>query len=114
MKALENTSSDVMEKIRTHLIAANQVAVNVFFDALSKRLSRYVTRVIVIPLYGKVNEFVTIQDAVEFLGHHQIYEGSGEFRKYEVRVEFSNGDKVEASLEAKTDVRDFLDFVARQ
>lgn len=45
---------------------------------------------------------------------HRIYEGSGEFRKYEIHVEYSNGDKVEAFLEAKEKVREFLNFVSRQ
>jgi len=85
-----------------------------FFDSLTKRLARHVTRIILIPLYGRANEFATIDDAVKFLDQHRIYEGSGDFRKYEIRIEFSNGDKVEASLEAKSKVKEFLAFVARQ
>ena len=65
-------------------------------------------------LYGRVNEFMTIEDAIRFLDRHMLYEGSGEFRKYEIRIEFSNGDKVEAFIEAKEKVKEFLDFVARQ
>jgi len=61
-----------------------------------------------------VNEFATIEDAVRFLDRHMIYEGSGEFRKYEIRVNFSNGDKVEAFIEAKDKVKEFLNFVAKQ
>ncbi|HEY4724330.1 MAG TPA: hypothetical protein VII92_20915 [Anaerolineae bacterium] len=54
------------------------------------------------------------EDHRRFLDQHQIYEGSGEFRKYEVHVEFSNGDKVQAFLDAKARVKDFLEFVSRQ
>jgi hypothetical protein len=61
-----------------------------------------------------INEFTTIEDAVRFLNEHSIHEGSGVFRKYEVHVEFSNGDKVQASLESKARVQEFLDFVSRQ
>ena len=43
-----------------------------------------------------------------------IYEGSGDFRRYEVRVEFSNGDRVEASFDTKTRVKEFLEFVTSQ
>lgn len=111
---IESAPSEQIAKIRTHLVEANQVAINDFFVALKRRLSRYVTRVIVTPLYGRVNEFATIEDAMRFLDGHRIYEGSGEFRKYEIRVEFSNGDKVDAFLEAKEKVKDFLDFVSRQ
>jgi len=113
-KKIEKTSSDVMTRIRAHLIKANQTEINAFFDALNKRLGRHVIRVVVIPLYGRVNEFMTIEDAIRFLDRHMLYEGSGEFRKYEIRIEFSNGDKVEAFIEAKEKVKEFLDFVARQ
>ena len=111
---IEKASSATMTSIREHLVAANQGAINVFFGALSHRLGRHVTRVVVIPLYGRANEFATIDDAVKFLDGHRVYEGSGDFRKYEIRVEFSNGDKVEASLEAKAKVKEFLAFVANQ
>jgi hypothetical protein len=103
-----------MNSIRERLVAANRQAITVFFDALAKRLARHVVRVVVIPLYGRASEFLTIDDAVKFLDGHRIYEGSGDFRKYEIRVEFSNGDKVEASLEAKAKVKEFLAFVAKQ
>ena len=111
---IENTPPDTMARIRTHLVAANQAAIDSFFVSLRQRLGRYVTRVVVIPLYGRVNEFATIEDAVRFLDRHMIYEGSGEFRKYEIRVNFSNGDKVEAFIEAKDKVKEFLNFVAKQ
>jgi hypothetical protein len=113
-KQIENAPRDHMTRIRSQLVTANQVAIDSFFLALRRRLGRYVTRVVVIPLYGRVNEFATIEDALRFLDGHRIYEGSGEFRKYEIRVEFSNSDKVEAFLEAKDKVKEFLKFVARQ
>ena len=111
---IEKLPQEQIGRILQQLVAANQVAIDSFFIALRQRLSRYVTRVVVIPLYGRVNEFATIEDALRFLDGHRIYEGSGEFRKYEIRVEFSNGDKVEAFIEAKDRVKEFLDFVARQ
>ena len=103
-----------MSRVRAHLVRANQEAISVFFDSLNKRLVRHVTRVVVAPLYGKVNEFATIEGAVKFLEQHRLNEGSNAFRKYEIRIEFSNGDKVEASIEAKEKVKEFLTFVAKQ
>lgn len=111
---IEKASKAAMTRIRTHLVRSNQAAIDRFFDALNKRLGRHVTRVVVIPLYGRVNEFATIEDAVRFLDRHMVYEGSGEFRKYEIRIEFSNADKVEAFIEAKDKVKEFLVFVAGQ
>ena len=111
---IESAPPGQMERIRTHLVMANQAAIDSFFEALRQRLGRHVTRVVVIPLYGRVNEFASIEAAIQFLDGHMIYEGSGEFRKYEIRVEFSNGDKVEAFIESKNKVKEFLEFVARQ
>jgi hypothetical protein len=111
---IENTSDDVMRDIKEQLIRANSPEISRFFSALDARLGRSVRRVIVIPLYGRVNEFLSIQDALNFLDLHAIYEGSGEFRKYEIFIEFSNGDKVEASLSSKQQVHEFLRFVETQ
>jgi len=111
---IENTPSKTMARIQKHLVRINLVEIDSFFASLRWRLGRYVTRVVVIPLYGRINEFVTIEDALRFVDGHQVYEGSGEFRKYEIRVDFSNGDKVEASLESKHRVKEFFDFVSIQ
>ncbi len=111
---IENAPPEQMSRICTHLVEANQAVISRFFEALDLRLGRHIIRVIVTPLYGRVNEFATIEAALQFLERYMTYEGSGEFRRYEVRVEFSNGDKVEAFLEAKETVKEFLCFVSKQ
>jgi hypothetical protein len=103
-----------MARIKQHLVTANHAAIEGFFDALKQRLGRNVTRVVVIPLYGRINEFTSIEEAIRFLDGHMIYEGSAVFRRYEILVEFSNGDRVEAFMESKEKVKEFLDFIARQ
>jgi hypothetical protein len=111
---IEDEQPETINRLRERLITTNQAAIETFFTALRHRLGRHITRVIITPLYGRVNEFFTIEDALHYLAQHPIYEGSGEFRKYEIRVDFSNGDKVEAHIEAKEKVKDFLGFVAKQ
>ena len=81
--------------------------------SLDYRLNRSVVRVLLIPLFGRTNQFATILDAMQFLDQHSIYEGSGDFRKYEIQIEFSNGDRVQGSFESKYGAREFLEFVAR-
>jgi hypothetical protein len=111
---IANASDEVMQRIKEYLIQANSIQIAQFFEALDARLGRAINRVVVIPLYGRANEFVSIEDALMFLDSHAIYEGSGEFRKYEVLVEFSNGDKVDAFFNTKQKVREFLSFVSAQ
>lgn len=111
---IKRTKPAIIKRICAQLISVNKPSMNSFFDALKKRLERHVTRVAVTALYGLINEFETIDDAVRYLDQHAMEDGSGDFRKYELRVEFSNGDKVEAFIEAKDKAKEFLDFVARQ
>ncbi len=114
VKKIEAASGRKMERIKNHLVVANREKLDDFMVSLRQRLDRMVERVVIIPLYGRSNEFATIEDALRFLDQHRVYEGSGEFRKYEVLVTFSNGDRVDASFKDKARVREFLEFVARQ
>lgn len=114
VKTIESSSSATMQKIKNRLAATNQHQLNTFIASLTQRLDRMVEKVVVIPLYGRSTEFATIDDALRFLDQHRIYEGSGDFRKYEVLISFSNGDRVEGSFKDKAKVRDFLQFVATQ
>jgi len=109
-----STPDEVMQQIKKHLIQANSIEIAQFFAALDARLGRSIQKVLVIPLYGRANEFTSIENAIKFLDAHAIYEGSGEFRKYEILVEFSNGDKVDAFFNTKQKVREFLSFVSTQ
>jgi len=114
VKKIEASSEHKMERIKRHLVVANQEELDKFMAALSERLSRMVERVVIIPLYGRLDEFETIDDAIRFLDEHQVYDGLGEFQKYEVFVTFSNGDRVEGAFKEKGKARDFLQFVAKQ
>lgn len=111
---IANASDEVMQRIKEQLIQANSIQIAQFYAALDARLGRSIQRILVIPLYGRANEFISIEDALRFLDSHAIYEGSGEFRKYEILVEFSNGDKVDAFFTTKQKVHEFLSFVSTQ
>lgn len=113
-KQIESAPEHQTDQIISQLIRQHQDKVDHFLLALRQRLSRQITRVIVIPLYGRSNEFGGIESAIKFLDQHALYEASGEFRKYEIQVEFSNSDRVLASLDSKQRVRDFLSFVSQQ
>lgn len=63
---------------------------------------------------GTFAEFTALDGALDFLDAHPLYVGDGRFRKYEIRVELANGDKVEASFTAKDKAQGFLRFMANQ
>jgi len=45
---------------------------------------------------------------------HSVYEGCGDFRKYEVLISFTNGDRAEGSFKDQAKIREFLQFIAKQ
>jgi len=114
VKKIDSASQRRINRINQHLVAANQEQLDEFIAALSSRLDRVVEKVILIPLYGTLNEFDSIDDAMKFIDKHSTSGSSGDFRKYEVIIKFSNGDRVEGSFGNKLRVREFLEFVARQ
>ncbi len=111
---IEKAPKATMQMVKDHLANANKTEINNFVAALKERLDRMIEKIIVIPLYGRSNEFATIDDALRFLDGHSVYEGCGDFRKYEVFISFTNGDRVEGSFKDKVKVREFLQFVAKQ
>jgi len=111
---IESAPPEVLNSVKRRLIQANREPISDFFATLGYRLGRRIVRVRMIPLYGRVNQFATIEDALRFLDQHSIYEGSGEFWKYEVQIEFSNGDRVQGSFDSKFSAREFLELVSRQ
>jgi hypothetical protein len=114
VKKIDSTSRRRMDRIKQHLVAANQEQIDEFMAALSSRLDRVIEKVILVPLYGTLNEFSTIDDAIKFLNQYSVSESSGDFRKYEVIIRFSNGDRAEGSFREKVRVEEFLQLIARQ
>lgn len=114
IQAISQASSGRLDSVWEVLKQTHADSITEFFAALKERLARQIARITIIPLYGKINTFFTVEQALSFLDSHMIYEGSGTFRRYEILVSFSNGDKVEASFEAKSRVKSFLEFVVHQ
>ena len=111
---VRRTDDDSMCRIKNNLLAANKKSVCDFFDALRDRIGRRVERVVILPLYGEEHEFASIHGALLFLAQYNIREAAERFRKYEVLVSFSNGDKVDGVFALKQKAYEFLEFVASQ
>lgn len=101
--------------LKRHLIDANQKLLNQFFVELQATLDRQIEQIILIPLHGQQNQFETTSDAITFVSSYQEeawHEGG--FRKYEIIVRYSNGDKIEAFFQDKKKVIDFINYIADQ
>lgn len=99
--------------LKQHLIESNQTLLDRFFYELQTRLDRQIERILLIPLHGHEREFEAITSAIEFVNqYHEESQPEGKFRKYEILVRYSNGDKIEAAFTDKERAIGFLSYIA--
>jgi hypothetical protein len=88
--------------LKQNLVNSNQLLLDQFFSELQATLDRQIEQIILIPLHGQQSEIITIEDAIAFVTNSRE-DGlrDGGFRKYEVIIRYSNGDKIDASFQNK-------------
>ncbi|MDD2723700.1 MAG: hypothetical protein PHH59_06725 [Methylovulum sp.] len=113
IEKIEQLNISKRNSLKQHLIDANQKLLNQFFAELQATLDRQIEQIILIPLHGQQNHFDTISDAISFVSNYQEDAfRDGSFRKYEIIVRYSNGDKIEAFFQNKKKVIDFINYIA--
>lgn len=107
-KRLANLTSLDKEKLRQALMRVSKQEVDMFMDTLRNCLERYITKIILIPLFGVRYEFESIDVALTNLDTVDIDNPGGEFERFEVIVDYNNGDTIRATFQNKTLLADFL------
>jgi hypothetical protein len=109
IEALTPTSRMVF---KNSLIEANKARIESFFARLAETLDRYILRIVIIPLHGRQSEFSSLEDAIAFIQkYNQQLNKEGCFQKFEIIVQYNNGDKIDASFTEKAGIIDFLNYV---
>lgn len=99
-------------EFKRHLMSSNQILLGQFFAKLQATLDRQIEQIILIPLHGQQSEFVTITDAIAFVtSYREDRLRDGSFRKYEIIVRYTNGDKIDASFKDKDKAVAFLRYI---
>jgi hypothetical protein len=103
---------EVRTKLKQNLVDINQNLLDHFFAELQATLDRQIEQIFLIPLHGQQSEFMTIPDAITFVENY-TEDGlrEGNFRKYEIIVRYSNGDKIDASFQNKEKAVSFLYYI---
>jgi len=112
IKSMESLSKKKYTILKTSLLNANKDSVNFFMAELAQSLERQIERLVIVPLYGKEHVFRTCAEAIAFVNSADQERNCGEFQKYEIFVNFSNGDKMEASFKDNVEAERFLKYVA--
>lgn len=97
----------VWEKL-VELNASGDRGVRGFMESLEKAVARQIVAVRVTPLHGVDTDFVTIQQAVEFVVAYDEFRESGPLVRYEIQIRYNNGDKINAEFQEKGTTIDFL------
>lgn len=111
IKKIETLKVADRAKLKKHLVDSNKELLNNFFGRLQSTLDRQIEKVILIPLYGQQNEFAMVADAIAFVTNYQEVAQQGAFRKFEIIVQYSNNDKIEASFRDKENAINFLHYI---
>lgn len=106
--ALSPRKKDIVKK---HLADANAKRLGEFFRELETSLGRHAVKIAILPLYGKPDEFTNMRDAKQFILGYHPRSVEMHFRKFEIFVEFNNGDTINASFTGKNEAVGFLEYV---
>ncbi|MEW6380500.1 MAG: DNA methylase [bacterium] len=108
VKKIEELAVSEREGLKQMLISLNKEQIDHFFNLLAETIDRMINKILIIPLYGHDRCFQDIQAAVDFIESYHESPPEGGLRRYEVIVEYSNYDRIEAEFSNKDRIIKFL------
>ncbi|HWQ88591.1 MAG TPA: hypothetical protein VN374_01290, partial [Desulfitobacteriaceae bacterium] len=113
VKSLEDLSEEKWDRIKASLVSINEEEIKTFMGKLSVALERKIEKILVVPLFGKSYEFLSIADAKHFLCSDFDASVEKGFKKIEVVVVYSNGDKVDGVFHTVEKADEFLNYACK-
>ncbi len=110
---IESLNDSQKDKVKKHLLKINSREITTFFKELEASLRRRIEKIIIIPCYGEPDEFASVGDAKQFIMDYLPRNTKMRVYKFEIFVEYNNGDKIDASFKEKKGVIDFLEYIDR-
>ena len=90
------------------LLISKPQEVAAFVLALSNSVSRYITRVYVLPLHGRSSDMPTVAAAISFIERYVENDTHRQLIRYEVQIQYNNGDRIDGQFRDKQSTIDFL------
>jgi len=114
IKKIKNLNAKKWAALRGNLTTSNEGLLTQFIGSLQKVLDRRIAKIIAIPLHGSKMVFGSAPEAIAFVeGYNEKVMKDGMFRKYEIIVRYTNGDKIDAEFNDKKGAIEFLTYVAK-
>ena len=108
LEALNQLNQAQYNKVIQNLIKEHRPAINQFFKSLDSSLSRKAQSVTIFNLYGKRRDCRNIQSAIKAVQQAPQESKGAKFVRFEIAVEFNNGDKIEGRFSSKKEALSFL------
>lgn len=96
------------EDVAKELLKLNKKGVDEFLNSLSDSVSRFIERIIILPLHGQENISNSVTEAIDFLKKYSEDKPKLPLSKYEILIRYNTGDRIEASFKDKKDSIKFL------
>lgn len=97
------------ESVAKELLKLNKKEVDEFFESLSKSVSRFIERVIILPLHGQESAKSSVVEAIDFLKGYSESPNNLPLTKYEIIIKYNTGDRIDAFFKDKKDSIKFLE-----
>lgn len=97
------------EDVAKELVKLNKIEVDKFLESLAHSVSRFIERIILLPLHGKETETKSISEAIKLVEQYSESQSNLPLLRYEVIIRYNTGDKIEASFKDKKDCVKFLE-----
>lgn len=107
---IEGLTDQRRQRLFESLLKPNGKRLEHFLESLRKSLDRMVDEVLIVPLFGNANQFKSAKEAVDFLAAYSESDKPAKFKKYEVIIRFSNGDRIQGSFEDKKNALEFIGY----
>lgn len=98
------------EDVAKELLKLNKKSVDEFMSSLSDSVSRFIEKIIILPLHGQENVSNRVTEAIDYLQKYSEDNLNLPLSKYEIIVIYNTGDRIEASFKDKKDGINFLEI----
>ncbi len=96
-------------EVAKELLKLNKKNVDEFFTSLTKSVSRFIERVVILPLHGQESISNSISEAINYIKLYSEDKPMSPLVKYEIIIRYNTGDRIEASFKEKEDTIKFLE-----
>lgn len=96
-------------EVAKELLLLNKKGANKFFDSFKNSVSRFIERIIILPLHGQESVSGSVIEAINFLKKYSEDKPKSTLVRYEIIIRYNTGDKIEASFKDKKDSIKFLE-----